>query len=575
MQKELYSLVYYCKRFKQFLLGNKFTVRTDNQAVVQWQNIQEFDNPKLWRWFVSLSQFEFDIEYVASAKNESDGVSRLPRSNDPELQTRSSTITTVNDSLNVKEPAENITDSSRDDSLLFDKPLVSSTDLDKISQAQRDDPSLKTVISWVEAGQKPDLDRDIQKLSPQAKTYYNSFSRLKLKDRVLYRIWERTDRETPGELICVPQPLSTEIIKLCHDIPSGGHLGKPKTLAKIQSRFYWPKMKLEISLFISACDICIRKSNKQKPKSPLQPFNGTHPNDIVQMDILENMPDNVYKYRSIVVFIDRFTNWVEAVPLRNTKAVTIARAFLDNWIARCSVPIQVHSDRGPNFTSEVMNIVHKLMGIFRTFTCAYRPQSDGAAEAAVKSIKNLLKGFCMENPEKWPDLLQQCLFAYRTSKHASSGYSPYFLHRGHSPRLLMDILLNTFNHKQFITQGKYAYDLFRTLRDTYSHVEQNLRRRRDFAKKQYDKRANIIPFQAGQYFYVWRPRPPHNKNKFFNHFFGPFKIIKKVTDFTYKLDLNGNSRMHDILPHDLLRLANQHETDKRREYQPAANPIGT
>jgi hypothetical protein len=132
----------------------------------------------------------------------------------------------------------------------------------------------------------------------------------------------------------------------------------------------------------------------------------------------------------------------------------------------------------------------------------------------------------------------------------------------------MDILLNTFSHKQFKTQGKYAYDLFRTLRDTYSHVEQNLRRRRDFAKKQYDKRANIIPFQAGQYVYVWRPRPPHNKNKFFNHFFGPFKIIKKVTDFTCKLDLNGKSRMHDIVPHDLLRLANQHDTDTLREYQP-------
>ena len=55
------------------------------------------------------------------------------------------------------------------------------------------------------------------------------------------------------------------------------------------------------------------------------------------------------------------------------------------------------------------------MGIHKTFTCAYRPMSDGAAEAAVKIVKNLLRGYCSENPEKWPDLLQQVLFAYRTT----------------------------------------------------------------------------------------------------------------------------------------------------------------
>ena len=212
-------------------------------------------------------------------------------------------------------------------------------------------------------------------------------------------------------------------------------------------------MDLQVSLYIDACQTCIKKSQKQKPVSPLQPFNGTHPNDILQFDILENMPSNPQGFTSILVMVDRFTCWPEAVPLKNTKAKTIAKVLLDSWISRMRCPIQCHSDRGPQFTSEVMQTVYDLMGIHKIYTCAYRPCSDGAAEAVVKTVKNLLKGFCMENPSHWPDLLQQCLFAYRTSKHSSTNYSPFFLHRGHNAIIPMDILFNTLIKKSFLRES--------------------------------------------------------------------------------------------------------------------------
>jgi len=562
-QREFYALKFYCQKFKQYLLGRKFLVRTDNQALVNWQSFKDVDNPKLWRWFMTLSNYDFDIKYIPGVKNESDGPSRLLRSNDKNLK---------NPQLMIP---NNISTVSQDDSLIAPnnnnqkngiKPSTSCTDFEKITQAQAGDKTLQTVISWVKSGNRPKLDRNIQKLNPDIKCYYNSFNRLSIKDGILYRSWERNDNETPDDLICVPQSITTEVIKLCHDIPSGGHLGKPKTLSKIQTRFYWPKMKLEVSLYLDACEICIKKSQKQKPKSPLNPFNGQFPNDIVSMDLMENLPDNPKKYRSILVIVDRFTCWVEAFPLKDTKATTIARTLLDGWITRMGCPIQLHSDRGPQLTSEVIKITCDLMNIHKSFTTAYRPMSDGGAEAAVKIVKNLLRGFCYDKPQQWPDLLQQCLFAYRTSKHSSTGYSPFFLHRGHSPRIPMDILLGTFNHKQFKNQQEYAYNLFKTLKDTYNHVEEKLNQTREFAKTKYDKRAKVVQFEPGQFVYVWRPRPPHIKNKFFNHFYGPYRIIKKITEFTYKIDV-GKSRMHDVVPHDLLRLAPDNQLNTHREYQ--------
>lgn len=43
-----------------------------------------------------------------------------------------------------------------------------------------------------------------------------------------------------------------------------------------------------------------------------------------------------------------------------------------------------------------------------------------------------------ENENKWEDYLDSVLFAYRTSKQASTKFSPFFLLYGREPRLPMD-----------------------------------------------------------------------------------------------------------------------------------------
>ena len=49
---------------------------------------------------------------------------------------------------------------------------------DSIKSAQRSDPTLCTVIQWVESGHRPESSRD---LSPDEKTYFNSFNRLSVR----------------------------------------------------------------------------------------------------------------------------------------------------------------------------------------------------------------------------------------------------------------------------------------------------------------------------------------------------------------------------------------------------------
>ena len=269
----------------------------------------------------------------------------------------------------------------------------------------------------------------------------------------------------------------------------------------------------------------------------------------------------------IFVVIDKFTGWAEAVPLKTTTSAVIAQTLLDVWISRNGLMNQCHSDRGPQFTSEVLKIVFKLLGmIYHSHTCAYTPKSNGGSEAMVKIVKNMLKSFCAEQPEMWPQMLQQVMFAYRTSKSRVTGFSPHFLKTGQLAKQPMDLIFGTFPQKKFESQSDYAYQMYKLIRSTYRGVENHLKASREIAKQRYDNRTNVKQFKPNDWVYLWRPRRK-GQHAFMSNFYGPFKILSKVGDYVYKLD-TGNSRIHPIVPHDLLRLEPNGEYITTRDFDP-------
>ena len=332
----------YCERFREYLLNTHFVVQTDHQALVHWKTVDSTGHKKLWRWFQKLSEFDFTVQHLPGISNQSDGPSRLPKSNDPlfselpEYVTKpekeilpakshdSKATQTVPDTedVNLVEPMissilantvqspktvcslptiyENHEDDHHQPADLGvcmveaevtekpTKPAVICTD-DVIKKAQNNDTTIQTVKSWVTSGKKPSK-HDMEMMSSDLKTYWHSFSRLKIADDILYRSWEREASESPNDLICTPTSLHSDILKWCHDDETAAHFGTEKTRQRILERFYWPHLELNVKLYVDSCKICILKSAKRKPKSPLVPFNAGAPGELMQLDILENLP---------------------------------------------------------------------------------------------------------------------------------------------------------------------------------------------------------------------------------------------------------------------------------------------
>ncbi|PKI64954.1 hypothetical protein CRG98_014648 [Punica granatum] len=124
----------------------------------------------------------------------------------------------------------------------------------------------------------------------------------------------------------------------------------------------------------------------------------------------------------ILVAIDYFTKWIEAITLASVTAKVVARFLKHDVIARYEVPATIITDNDKNLNNKIIDELCAQFKIqHRNFT-PYCPQMNDAEEAANKNIKKIIEKMTM-NYKDWHEML----LAYRTSIRTSTGETPYCL----------------------------------------------------------------------------------------------------------------------------------------------------
>ena len=137
------------------------------------------------------------------------------------------------------------------------------------------------------------------------------------------------------------------------------------------------------------------------------------------MDIVGPLSESMTYLFTIV---DRYTRWVEAIPMAGCSTETCIKGFLRYWIARFGIPSDLTSDRGPQFTSELWTKLNRLLGISASNTTAYHPQANGLVERMHRQLKASLKAR-LTGP-KWMDQLPMVLLGIRTAWREDAECSP-------------------------------------------------------------------------------------------------------------------------------------------------------
>ena len=233
----------------------------------------------------------------------------------------------------------------------------------------------------------------------------------------------------------------TAHLQSLHNSPSGGHLGRNKTLGRVCHRFYWPRYKELVILWCRRCDVCARsKPGPRRRRTKLGHVSVGAPLERVAVDIMGPLPktDNDNEY--LLVVGDYFTKWAEAFPLKNHTAQTVADVMVQEFVARYGLPRSLHSDQGRGFESQLIAELCKLLRVKKTRTVPYNPKSDGMVERCNRTLKQILTMLVDETQTNWDDHVPYVLMADRASVHDSTKCTPNLLMLNRETNLPVDLM---------------------------------------------------------------------------------------------------------------------------------------
>ena len=260
----------------------------------------------------------------------------------------------------------------------------------------------------------------------------------------------------------------------------------------------------------------------------------------VCLDIF-HLPLTTYRgveYDSLIVCVDRLSGWIIAKPTLNKglTAEKTARLLLE-WWETFGIPTIITCDQGPQFTGQWFKTMCARLGIQVAYSQAYRPQANGRAEAAGKSIKNLLRKFWVENPgTNWVEILPRLLYAYHNNIN-KSGLSPYQILFGRErtgPGLPLVPPRECEDATQFLARMENL--------DKKISTEMNERNKKIMEWLNQNKNTRN-PYKPGDL--VWYLRPKHGASTNLDTWWvGPCKITEVSGDNSYQILIkSGETQM--------------------------------
>ena len=269
-----------------------------------------------------------------------------------------------------------------------------SIDLEKVAQAQRNDPELA----------------ELMQSSAQHSLVLQRIPLPSFGDTVV------CDTTTGTPCPFVPTPLRKLVFTALHSLSYPGIRASQSLLV---SRFMWPGINKDghVSVYcVNALKYTNMLSLLSLSRFPIPKHRFTN----LHIDLVGPLPPSG-GCSYLLTIVDWFTRWPEAIPLVDATAETVAQAFISNWVSRFGVPTLITTDQGRQFESSLWSQLMKILGTQRTCTTAYHPIANGLVERLHRQLKAAIK--CLPNPNDWISGLPWILLCIRTALKEDIGCS--------------------------------------------------------------------------------------------------------------------------------------------------------
>ena len=219
-----------------------------------------------------------------------------------------------------------------------------------------------------------------------------------------------------------------------------GHAGVSQTFARMHRHFHWPGMKADVAGVISACHACQVKLLITEEPAEVERARMSGPLQHVHIDLagpfkwVPSVTEQKTKRPSssaksalqkgyVVLMVDYFTKAAEFCCIPDKSSASVARAFHDCWLMRWGAPQLLTSDNGLEFAGAFRHLLERF-SIEAMHTSVRHPQSNGAVERLVQTLKSSIAAVASSTTLDWPKLLPKIRMDYMQRVHRSTKRSP-------------------------------------------------------------------------------------------------------------------------------------------------------
>ncbi|GFT61143.1 transposon Tf2-9 polyprotein [Trichonephila clavipes] len=151
----------------------------------------------------------------------------------------------------------------------------------------------------------------------------------------------------------ITQKFRFQMFQLIHGL---AHPGIKSTVKLMTVKYDWSDIKKQVREWATACNRCQKCTVSRHTKSKLREFQ--QPDErfsVVHIDLIGKLPPSE-GMQYCLTCIDRFSYWMEAIPIPEITVETVGRKFYEKWICRFGVPAKLVTDHGRQFEAEMRKL---------------------------------------------------------------------------------------------------------------------------------------------------------------------------------------------------------------------------
>lgn len=490
-ERECIAVIWAVERFRPYIEGTHFTIITDHYSLLWLHNLKD-PQGRLARWALRLQPYSFDLIHRKGKEHVV-----------PDILSRS--------------------------------VEVESIQVHVLQEPKKEDKWYAKMLRNVQENE-------------------DKFPSWKIEDGLLWKHVPNQncmgDERSEWKRV-LPKHSRSEILYQCHDVETAGHLGSFKTCARVQARYYWPKMRQDVAKYVRQCKVCQQtKFDQQKPAGLAGAYRGVDkPFVMLSADLIGPFPRSSSGHKYILVVMDTFTKLPLLFPLREATASAVAKRLEEDVFLMFGIPSYIICDNGSEFTGRKFKQLAEAYKVKLLYNASRHPQAN-PTERLNRTIGPMLRAYVGENHRHWDQAIPKIAFALRTAKSEATGYSPAFLNFGRELFAVQDAdQTNTPDRVPEVGDAVSYGSKIRDLQKIYHYVAERLKEAHARNAHRYNLRRRSVEYSEGSK--VWKRNfQQSDATNYFSaklapKYVGPFTVSKRVSPVICKL-VDDTGKDHGI-----------------------------